>query len=219
MQLYVGANLERPPGRKYVEALPFAELAFPSSLPKPKTLARWRQSVPESFRVALVVPAAAIGPRRAPLRPTDASDEALSWLNEAVETLDADVVLPTGAGLTTSKRDRDRLAAFIERLPRREGRHIVWAPQGLWEAELAHPVAEALGVLCAFDPLHDPSPEGPVLYARVAAIGARRRLGEGVRYELLDALVDAAPQQAFVALQSARSFDAAVAFQQLALGG
>ncbi len=219
MQLYVGANLERPPGRKYVEALPFAELTFPSSLPKPKTLGRWREGVPESFRVAIVAPPAAIGPRRSPLRPTDEAAEALSWLTEAVETLDADVVVPTGSGLTTSKRDRERLAAFIDRLPRREGRHIVWAPQGLWEAELAHPAAEDLGVLCAFDPLEDPAPEGPVLYARVAAIGARRRLGEGVRYELLDALMDAAPQQAFIALESARSFDAAVALQQLALGG
>jgi len=219
MQLYVGANLERPPGRKYVEALPFAELSFPGSLPKTKTLARWRQSVPESFRVALVVPPAAIGPRRSPLRPTDEANEALGWLEDAVNTLDADVVVPTGSGLTTSKRDRDRLAAFIERLPRREGRHVVWAPRGLWEAELAHPTAEDLGVLCAFDPLEDPAPEGPALYARVAAIGARRRLGEGVRFELLDALMDAAPQQAFVALESARSFDAAVALQQLALGG
>lgn len=219
MQLYVGANLERPPGRKYVEALPFAELSFHGSLPKTKTLGRWRESVPASFRVAIVAPSAAIGPRRAPLRLTDETAEAVGWLKEAIDTLDADVVVPTGSGLTTSKRDRERLAAFIDQLPRREGRHIVWAPQGLWEAELAQPMADELDVLCAFDPLEDPAPEGPVLYARVAAIGARRRLGEGVRYELLDALVDAEPEQAFVALESARSFDAAVALQQLALGG
>ena len=219
MQLYVGAKLERPPGRKYVEALPFAELAFPASLPKAKTLARWRQGVPESFRVAIVTPPAALGPRRSPLRLTEEVEEALAWLDAAVETLDADVVVPTGSGLTTSNRDRDRLAAFVERIPRRDGRNVVWAPKGLWEAELAHPMAEDLGVLCAYDPLEDPAPEGPVIYARVAAIGARRKLGEGVRYELLDALMDAAPQQAFVALESARSFDAAVALQQLALGG
>ncbi len=219
MQLYVGATLERPPGRKYVEALPFAELTFPASLPKAKTLARWRQSVPESFRVAIVVPRAAIGPRRAPLRLTDEVREGLDWLTEAVEALDADVVLPTGSGLTTSKRDQERLATFIDALPRRDDRHIVWSPRGLWEAELAHPVAAELGVLCAFDPLEDPAPAGPVLYARVEAIGARRQLGEGVRYELLDALVDAEPEQAFIALESKRSFDEAVALQQLALGG
>jgi hypothetical protein len=219
MQLHVGATLERPPGRKYVEALPFAELSFPASLPKAKTLARWRESVPESFRLAIIVPRGAIGPRRSPLRLTDEAREVLGWLEEAVTTLDADLVLPTGSGLTTSKRDKERLAAFIDELPRREGRHIVWSPRGLWEAELAHPTAAELGVLCAFDPLEDPAPEGPVLYARVEAIGARRQLGEGVRYELLDAVIDAAPEQAFIALQSKRSFDEAVALQQLALGG
>jgi len=219
MQLYVGATLERPPGRKYVEALPFAELSFPGSLPKTKTLARWRETVPESFRIAVLVPRGAIGPRRSPLRLTDDARETLDWLKEAVDILDADVVLPTGSGLTTSKRDQERLAAFIDELPRRDERHIVWSPRGLWEAELAQPVAQKLGVLYAFDPLQDPAPEGPVLYARVEAIGARRRIGEGVRFELLDALVDAEPEQAFIALASKRSFDEAVALQQLALGG
>jgi len=219
MQLYVGATLERPPGRKYVEALPFAELTFHGSLPKAKTLGRWRESVPESFRVAIVIPRLAIGPRRSPLRLNAETRDALGWLHEAVQALDADLVLPTGSGLSTSKRDRERLAAFIDALPRQPERHIVWAPRGLWEAELAQPTAAELGVLCAYDPLEDPAPEGPVHYARVEAIGARRRLGEGVRFELLDALVDAAPQQAFVALQSKRSFDEAVALQQLALGG
>ena len=218
MQLYVGATLERPPGNKYVEALPFAELTFPGSLPKAKTLARWRESVPESFRVAIVVPHAAIGPARTPLRLGDDTLPAYEWLKEAMGILQADVVLPTGSGLSTSRKDRDRLEAYFDGLPDIDDRLKVWSPRGLWEVELAYPAAADMDVVCAFDPLTDPAPPSDVIYARVAAVGARRRLGEGILYELLEALIDAEPEQALVSLESGRSFQEAVALQALAAG-
>ena len=219
MQLYVGAHLERPPGPKYVSALPFVELTFPGSLPGTKTLGKWRRSVPEGFRVALVIPQAAIGPARTPLRLGEDTKAAFAWSCEAAETLQADLILPTGSGLTTSRKDRDRLASYFDALPDIEGRHKVWAPRGLWEAELAYPAAEEMGVVPAYDPLSDPPYDGGVVYARVAAVGARQRLSEGLLFEVLDAIVEAAPDQAFVALASGRSFDEAVALQRLATEG
>ncbi|MCB9620820.1 MAG: hypothetical protein H6724_15385 [Sandaracinus sp.] len=216
--ILAGATLERPPGRKYVDALRFAELTFPSSLPKRGTLARWRATLPPEMEVALVAPRATRISTLGAFRFDEALEKSLAWYVSALEATDAHAVIPTGAELSTSTRDRERFATWLAKLPRREGRHLVWAPSGIWEAELAQPFAAELGVICAFDPLQDDVPEGPVGYARLQALGGRQRFGEGLLSEVLDALDEGDLDKTYVAIESARSFQEAKMLQALAGG-
>ena len=217
--ILAGATLERPPGRKYVDALRFAELTFPSSLPKRATLARWRASLPPEMEVALVAPRSTRISALGAFRFDEELERSLAWYVAAREATDAHAVIPTGAELSTSKRDRERFAAWIARLPRREGRHVVWAPSGIWESEIAQPFAAELGLLCAFDPLQDDVlPSGPVGYVRLQALGGRQRFGEGWLSEVLDALEEAELEKTYVAIESGRSFREAKLLQELAGG-
>lgn len=214
--ILAGATLERPPGRKYVEALHFAELTFPSSLPKRGTLKRWRASLPSEFEVAIVAPRATRISALGAFRFDPELERQLAWYCDALVATDGHAVVTTGAELSTSGRDRERFAAWIARLPKREGRHVIWAPSGIWEAELAQPFATELGIVCAFDPLQDDIPAGPIGYARLQALGARQRFGEGLLTEVLDALDDADHERTYVAIESARSFREAKMLQALA---
>lgn len=214
--IVAGATLERPPGRKYVEALRFAELTFPSSRPKRATLQRWRKSLPAELEVALVAPRATRISTLGAFRFDEELEKNIAWLVGALSATDAHLVIPTGTELSTSTRDRERFAAWLARIPRRPGRHVIWAPTGIWESELARPFAEELGVICAFDPLEDDVPAGPIGYARLQALGGRQRFGEGLLSEVLDALDEADHEKTYVAIQSERSFREAKMLQLLA---
>lgn len=216
--LHVGATVERPPGPKYSAALGFAELTFPSSWPRRSTLAKWRKTAGD-LECAVVAPRGATHGDRGPFRWDPGLEERFAWYVDALDALDAHAVIPTGSEISTGSRDRERLADFLARIPRREGRHIVWAPQGLWTLDLAQPFAADLEVLCAFDPLEDDPPPGPVAYARLKAVGGRQRFSEGLLYEIVEALQEAGYDQAYVALESPRSFQEAVRLQQLAAEG
>lgn len=214
--IVAGATLERPPGRKYVEALRFAELTFPSSRPKRATLQRWRKSLPAELEVALVAPRATRISALGAFRFDEELEKNIAWLVGALSATDAHLVIPTGTEMSTSTRDRERFAAWLARIPRRPGRHVIWAPTGIWESELARPFAEELGVICAFDPLEDDVPAGPIGYARLQALGGRQRFGEGLLSEVLDALDEAEHEKTYVAIQSERSFREAKMLQLLA---
>ncbi len=215
--LHVGATVERPPGPKYSAALGFAELTFPSSWPRRSTLAKWRKGAGD-LECAVVAPRGVTHGDRGPFRWDEGLEERFRWYLEALEALDAHALIPTGSDVTTSSRDRERLAAFLARIPRREGRHVVWAPRGLWTLELALPFAAELEVLCAFDPLEDDLlPPGPVAYARLKTLGGRQRFSEGLLYELVEALQEGGYDEAYVALESDRSFQEAVRLQQLSV--
>lgn len=214
--IVAGATLERPPGRKYVEALRFAELTFPSSRPKRATLQRWRKSLPAELEVALVAPRATRISTLGAFRFDEELEKNIAWLVGALSATDAHLVIPTGTELSTSTRDRERFAAWLARIPRRPDRHVIWAPTGIWESELARPFAEELGVICAFDPLEDDVPAGPIGYARLQALGGRQRFGEGLLSEVLDALDEADHEKTYVAIQSERSFREAKMLQLLA---
>lgn len=218
-RLYPGASVDRPPGAKYAATLPFAELRLTGAVPKPATLAKWRATMPEGFECSLVAPKSVLWSEKGPLREGPDLDAGVAWLHEAQAATNAHLVIPTTSALTTSKRDRARLQSFFGRIERPEGRHLIWAPRGLWEAELAFPFADELNVVCAFDPLLDDAPGGSVLYARCAAMGARQRFGEEVLFELLEAVIEAEPQEAFVAIESPRSVSEASNFQRIAAGG
>ncbi len=220
MNLHAGALVERPPGPKYTATLHFCELAFPGALPKASTLARFGASLPEGFLTSLVLPPSLVRSAAGPLR-FDADLEArFGWIADAATALRLTaIVVPTGPDVTPGQRDRDRLAAYFARLPRAEGRHIVWAPSGVWEREQIEALAAREGVLPAFDPFEDPLPEGPVVYARVRTLGARSRISSGMILDLAEFLLESGCDDAFVAIESPRSFKEASALQTVAEGG
>lgn len=219
MDLHAGALLQRPPGPKYTGTLHFCELGFPGALPKASTLTRFRSSLPEGFLVSLVLPPSCLTSAAGPLRFDDELEARFVWVTDAIAALAPDVlVVPTSPALTPGQRDRDRLSAFFARLPR-EGRHVVWAPRGLWEREEIEHLAAREGVLPAFDPFEDPLPDGPVVYARVRTIGARSRISSGMIEDLAEFLLESGCDEAFVAIDSQRSFKEAAALQTIAEGG
>lgn len=214
-RIHAGATLDRPPGPKYRSALRFAEIALGAPLPRVATLARWREALGDDMELGLVAPRPTLVSPRGPLRLDDDLEDAVGWLLEAADALAVRaLVFPTGAEVTTGQRDRDRLAAYFDRIPEVEGRLRVWAPAGLWEPDMAEAHARALGLVYGFDPLEAPVPAGPVAYGRLRAIGARRRFGEGLLFEVQDRLQACGAEEAYVTIESPRSFREAVALQQ-----
>jgi hypothetical protein len=215
--IHIGTRLERPPGPKYLQTLHFAEMSLPPPLPRPATLARWRSNLPEGFAMALVAPRPTYVSRQGPLRFDADLEAAVDWLAAAGQALAVmALVLETGAELTTGQRDRDRLAAYVEHLRQRHDGTIVWAPTGLWEPDEAAAMALRLGLTYAFDPLEGPPPAGPLAYAHLRAVGGRQRLTEGMLEDALTQLGQAEASDAYLALDSSRSFrEATMALQLL----
>ncbi|MCS6798837.1 MAG: hypothetical protein NZ898_09940 [Myxococcota bacterium] len=203
----VGSCLDRVPGRRYAARLPFAEVAPRRPLPRPATLARSRARLGEDFRVALVAPRTLWAEHVAPLRPGPELDDVVTWIRDAASALRARaVVVPTGSEVSTSLRDRERLAVLLERISD-AGRLTVWAPTGLWEPDEVAEQAARMGVLFAYDPL-DPSaprPGGPTAYARLRAGGARRRFGTEALQSAAVALAELACDEGLVAIDSPSS--------------
>lgn len=215
---YAGAALDRAPGPKYLDALAFAEIAPAEPLPRATTVARWRDALREGFVTSFVVPAAARRSERGALRFDDAMRASFEWARESAEALGARfVVLPTGSDLTTGQRDRDLLAAWVEAFDAPDGRQIVWHPSGLWDPEIALPLARKLGLVLAFDPLEtEPPDDAEPVYARLRAIGLRSRFPETLLLEALDSALASAAEEVFVAIDSPRSFQEASRLSQLA---
>src|SRR5699024_3443531 len=128
------------------------------------------------------------------------------------------LVVQTPADVTPGQRDRDRLAAYFDRLPRADGRELVWDPRGLWEREEIEKLASRYGWVAAFDPLEDPVPPGDVVYARLPTIGARNRISNGMLFDVLEKLSTADAEELFVAIASPRSFQVASTLQSLVTG-
>lgn len=216
-RLFPGAQVDRPPSIKYAAALPFAELVLPSAPPRPSTLAKWRETLPEAFQVALVVPKRMVMSASGAYRPSEELDDGLKWIAAAQKATGAHLVLPSH-GLTTSERDRGHFERVLSILGAC-GTNLIFAPGGLWEVELAAPFCEKNGIVCAYDPLTDDSPGGDIIYVRVAAIGARQRFSEGLLEDIIDALADSGGSTAFVAIESPRSFREAQNLMRVASGG
>lgn len=219
MDLFVGALLERPPGPKYVAALRYAELAPVSPLPKPTTLARWRRELPADLHLGLRAPEACWRSPDGPLRPSDELERGLNWLSEASDALEASVVvIATSAAVTTGARDRARLREYFARLPKAEGRVVVWQPTGLWEPELHQTMADSLSVVAGFDAVDDPVPHAGVLYASLRAEGLRRSFSHAQLLEVLHKLKGSGASRAFVCIESAHSFREAQLLRSLSEG-
>jgi uncharacterized protein YecE (DUF72 family) len=181
------------------------------------TFRRWRYGLPEGFTLALNAPRSAMLSRLGPFRVDDELQQGVAWTALAADALGASaVVLRTPSEFTTSGRDRDRFAAFVERLPREPGRSWIWAPAGLWDADRAYPLAEKLGLVCAFDPLTAPAPAGEVLYARLAGLGTQRRFSEASLSRIVEAVMRPDVTRAYVVFDSERSFRDAVSLRKTA---
>src|SRR6185295_14032077 len=115
-------------------------------------------------------------------------EQGVAWLSATVRALQPRfLVLPTPHDLTPGQRDRDLLAAYVEKANEWRGAtKLVWSPTGLWEPDVAAVFAAKLGVICAFDPLESAAPPGELAYARLLAVGNRSRFGESVLADLVD---------------------------------
>ena len=219
MELLAGALLERPPGPKYTSALRFAELALKAPLPKPGTLATWRQNLPVGFELALRAPDECWQSPAGPLRPSAELDAGLAWLSEAADALHASaIVVRTNAAVTTGARDRERLREYFARAPRAEGRMIVWRPTGLWEPQAVQSMATTLSVVGGFDAVDDPAPDAEVVYASLLAEGVRRSFSHAQLLEVLHKIESSAAARAFVTIESGQSFREARSLQALSEG-
>ncbi len=219
MELLAGALLERPPGPKYTSELRFAELAPQSPLPKPGTLAKWRQQLPDGFELALRAPDPCWQSPGGPLRPSSELDAGLGWLAEAADALQASmIVVATGPAVTTGARDRERLREYFGRIPRAEDRLTVWRPTGLWEPETVQMMASVLSVVGGFDAIDDPAPSSDVLYTSLVAEGFRRSFSHALLLEVLDKLQSSGASRAFVTIESGQSFREARLLQALSEG-
>lgn len=217
-QLFAGALLDRAPGPQYKRALPFAEISLRAPLPKANTLSKWRDNLSQQFVLSLVAPKACVVGSAGPLRFDATLSTNVKWLDDAAKALKARfVVVPTGPELTTGQRDRDLLATYVDALrksaPKRE---VVWAPSGLWEPPAAGRMAERLGILYAFDPIDAPVPVGAHVYGRLQAMGHRSRFSEHMLREVLEAVSEDDIEEAFIAIDSPRSFKEASRLQQIA---
>jgi uncharacterized protein YecE (DUF72 family) len=198
----IGAVLERAPGPRYFESLRFAEIAPRGPLPRPSVLSKWKSAAPEGARFTLLAPAQSWRSESGPFREDPAKAEGAEWIARAHDALGADaIVLATGRDLTPGPADRERLARWAARLGAR-GRRVVWQPGGVWDVEEAAIFAAKIGVVCAFDPLEGAAPAGDVAYARVRAIGARARLGEGLLSSIVDAIADAPASTVYLAIEA-----------------
>jgi uncharacterized protein YecE (DUF72 family) len=208
--LHVGALLERPPGHKYSAALSFAELAPRAPLPRPGTLASMRAALPADFVLALRAPRSSVVSARGTLRMDDQLEAGLKWLLAAADALKARaVVFNTPSELTPGARSRDLLREYVARLPRVEGRHYVWLPQGVWEAADAQAVCADLGLCFGFDPLEAKPARGEVAYATLRAFGHRAGFSLAALSDAVATTISHEPREAFIAVDAERAFDVA----------
>jgi uncharacterized protein YecE (DUF72 family) len=208
--LHIGALIDRAPGRKYIAALRFAEIALRAPVPRPNTLASIRKSLPADFVLALRAPRSAVISARGPLRLDDELSAAVTWMDEAATALQARAVLiHTPAELTPGARSKELLRAYAEKLPRVPERHYVWAAQGAWEPEEMQALCAELGWVRAFDPLETASSPGDVVYATLRALGHRAGFSFSALEDAVTRTMEHGPSEAFISVDADKSFDVA----------
>jgi uncharacterized protein YecE (DUF72 family) len=215
--LHIGALLDRAPGRKYLTALRFAELALRQPLPRANTLAGIRKALPSDFVLALRAPRGAVISARGPLREDAELTASLTWLNEAATALQARaVVFHTPSDFTPGARSKDLLRAYVAQLPRVPERHYVWSAQGAWEPEELQALCSELGLVRAFDPLETAAgPSEKVVYATLRALGHRAGFSFSSLSDAVARTQEFDPSEAFISVDAERSFDLAKRMQGL----
>lgn len=182
-------------------------------------MTKLRHSLPKDTLISLRAPLGALKSEKGPLRPTAAQSELLQWTLEAAEKLQVRLVLlPTTADLMPGARSRKLLADFVAALPSVEGRDYVWAPRGAWDADEIAAVGAELGLVCAFDPLHQTRPPGSIVYAQLTAMGVQTGFSDATLTDVLAKVSEQPYDDAFVTFDAPRSFQHAVRLQQIDQG-
>lgn len=214
--LLPGCVLERVPNSKYTKLLRFTELCPRAPLPRPSTLRRWRAETPKELLFALRIPTDAVISQKGPLRLDDDLKTQIERTAEAAEALDAVAIrFETPTAVTPSARSRDLLAAYTEQFPKTANRLRVWTYSGIWEPESAYAFAEKLGIICSFDPLAEPFPQGKAGYAYVKALGTRIRLSTQTLRSVVTNLTTASMEKVYIALDSMSAIRQALLLQRL----
>lgn len=207
VSLLSGCAFDVFPGSKYRRELDLFELRLRVPLPRPSTLSHKREHSSDDLVFTLRAPQHTIVSSSGPLRFNDDSRWRFDWTIKAAEALKATaVIIPTPVEFATSRRERDLLASFAERLPRDQKIIWVWEPSGLWDPDKSYPFAEQLGLVCAFDPLKDPPPPGNVFYARLPTLGAQTHFSESMLDAVLETLVQPHIKTAYAVFDSKRAF-------------
>ncbi len=141
-------------------------------LPKASKLAKWRTEVPPGFAFSVVLPSVV-----ASLAGGAGHEAALAEALEAARNLQANaLLLATPASVRPTQKNRDRILALADALPR-DAHPVAWHAGGMWEVEDVMSTASRAGLHPVFDASQDPLPPGPFVYTRIRALGHATRLG------------------------------------------
>jgi uncharacterized protein YecE (DUF72 family) len=171
-RVHIGTKTLQGRLERYAQRFDLLELRLDQdALLQPRTLRRWRNSVPPTFAFSVVLP-----PIVCSLRSSEQSDAALQAAIAAATAVEAPVLLiATPVSVTPTTVNRKRLAELVGRL-NRDVIKVAWEPSGLWEDDDARAVAATLGLVLVGDPARDDLAPGPVAYARLRGLGDDRRL-------------------------------------------
>jgi hypothetical protein len=162
------------------------------------------------------MPTDAVISKKGPLRLDDDLKTQIEWTVKAAEALDAVAIrFETPTAITPSARSRDLLAAYTEHLLGTANRLWVWTFSGIWEPESAYAFAEKLGVVCSFDPLAEPFPQGKIGYAYVKTLGTRVRLSTQTLRSVVTNLTAASIEKVYIALDSPSALRQALLLQRI----
>jgi len=211
MKLHVGQAILTGDLGRYSRRFDLLEVrSDPGKLPRLSKLRKWSSEVPEGFVFSLLLPRGC-----STLESDKASSEALGQALEATEALGAGwVVLQTPPSVTPTARSRERLAAFVEKLPRSE-RRIGWEPRGLWQDDEAEELASKLGVSLIRDISRSPAPASPIVYSRLRALGSAARLRMSAIERAAQELASAS--EAYVVIEGPGAVRATALLRELAL--
>ena len=217
MNYVAGVLLQRPPNPQYTKALQFAELTLTDPLPKPKTLAQWKNRLPQNFKLALRAPESSWLSAKGALRLEPDVQTTLQWLAMAIDTLQPNLlVIPTGPEVTTGQRDRNRLTEYFKAVPKRQDCSIVWCPSGLWEPDAAQHMAHSIGVLSGFNAAQSDAPTRTThLYSYLLTYGVRRAFSHAQLSGIADTLKASGAKEIFVTIHSQHAFNEARLLQAL----
>jgi hypothetical protein len=211
-----GCVLQRVPNSKYSKLLRFTEFSPTAPLPRLNTLRRRRVETSPELAFALHMPSQALISKSGPLRFDDDLKSHLDWTLKAADALDAVAIrFDTPSEITPSARSRDLFAAYVDKLPKRDGRIWVWTFSGLWEPAAAYAFADTLGLVCSFDPLSPPFPCGKIGYAYLKALGSRVRFSTQTLRSVVKNLTALSTEKTYLALDSSSALRYALLLKRL----
>ncbi len=154
--------------------------------PTERTLARWRRQAPAGFAFSIRAwqlithPATYPGYRRirrpweqaardrfGSFQPTEQTWWAWQILERAARILDVKaIVFQTPASFTPTPQNRENLVRFFDSIER-SACHLVWEPDGIWDAQETEDLCRRCGLVAAVDPLLGKPFPGEPFYFRM----------------------------------------------------